>query len=87
MRGIAVFITAVLAIIGLAFASYGAETIITSGGSVLTGIIESGLPATVSITSDTGDVFTVQRSNMKHMRFGDKGEVTVETVDGNIIIG
>jgi hypothetical protein len=24
---------------------------------------------------------------MKHMRFGDKGQVTVETVDGNIIVG
>jgi len=87
MRGIAVFTMTLLATIGLAFASYGTETIITSGGSVLTGVIESGLPATVSITSDTGDVFTVQRANMKHMRFGDKGVVTVETVDGNIIIG
>ena len=87
MRGITVFIISLLATIGLAFASYGTETIITSGGSVLTGVIESGLPATVSITSETGDVFTVQLVNMKHMRFGDKGEVTVETVDGNIIIG
>ena len=87
MRGIAVFTMTLLATIGLAFASYGTETIITSGGSVLTGVIESGLPAAVSITSDTGDVFTVQRANMKHMRFGDKGVVTVETVDGNIIIG
>ena len=87
MRGIALFTMTLLATIGLAFASYGTETIITSGGSVLTGVIESGLPATVSITSDTGDVFTVQRANMKHMRFGDKGVVTVETVDGNIIIG
>ena len=87
MRGIAVFIATILAIVGLAFASYGTETIITSGGSVLTGVIESGLPATISITSETGDVFTVQRTNMKHMRFGDKGQVTVETVDGNIIVG
>jgi hypothetical protein len=87
MRGIAVFIATILAIVGLAFTSYGTETIITSGGSVLTGVIESGLPATISITSETGDVFTVQRTNMKHMRFGDKGQVTVETVDGNIIVG
>lgn len=87
MRGIAVFMAVILAIVGLAFASYGTETIITSGGSVLTGVIESGLPATVSITSETGDVFTVQRTNMKHIRFGDKGQVTVETVDGNIIVG
>jgi len=69
MRRIAVVIATLLAIVGLVFASYGTETIITTGGSVLTGVIESGLPATVSITSDTGDVFTVQRTNMKHMRF------------------
>ena len=87
MRRIAVVIAMLLAIVGLVFASYGTETIITTGGSVLTGVIESGLPATVSVTSDTGDVFTVQRANMKHLRFGDHGEVTVETFDGNIIVG
>jgi len=87
MRRIAVVTAMLLAMVSLVFASYGEETIITSGGSVLTGVIESGLPATVSVTSDTGDVFTVQRANMKHVRFGDRGEVTVETFDGNIIVG
>ncbi len=87
MRRIAVVTAMLFAIAGLALASYGTETIITTGGSVLTGVIESGLPATVSITSDTGDVFTVQRTNMKHVRFEDKGAVTVETIDGNIIVG
>ena len=54
---------------------------------MLIGVIESGLPATVSLTTDTGDVFTVQRANMKHVRFGERREVTVETFDGNIIVG
>jgi hypothetical protein len=75
------------AAVGLALAAFGAETIITSGGSVLTGTIETGLPAVVSVTSDTGDVFTVQRENMKHVRFGEDLQVTVETFDGNIIVG
>ena len=87
MRRIAVAAAALTAITGLAFASFAVETIITSGGSVLTGVIETGLPATVSVTSDTGDVFTVQRANMKHVRFGERNEVTVETFDGNIIVG
>ena len=87
MRKIAVVVAMLSAIVGLAFTTYGTETIITTGGSVLTGVIESGLPATVSITSSTEDVFTVQRTNMKHMRFGDRREVTVETFDGNIIVG
>ena len=68
------------AIACLVFAARGAETIITTGGSVLTGLIESGLSATVSVTSNTDDVFTVQRVNMKHVRFGDHREVTVETL-------
>lgn len=87
MRRIAVATIMSIAMVGLVFASYGTETIITTGGSVLTGVIESGLPAAVSVTSDTGDVFTVQRTNMKHVRFGDHREVTVETFDGNIIVG
>ena len=87
MRRIAIVTAMLLAMVSLVFVSYGEETIITTGGSVLTGVIESGLPATVSVTSNTGDVFTVQRSNMKHVRFGDRGEVTVETFDGNIIVG
>ena len=87
MRKIAVLAAMLSAIVGLAFATHGTVTIVTTGGSVLTGVIESGLPATVSITSSTNDVFTVQRTNMKHMRFGDQREVTVETVDGNIIVG
>ena len=87
MRRIAVATAVLVGIVGLAFGSFGAETIVTSGGSVLTGVIETGLPAAVSITSDTEDVFTVQRANMKHVRFGENREVTVETLDGNIIIG
>jgi hypothetical protein len=87
MRRIAIVCSILLAMVSLVFASYGTETIITTGGSVLSGVIESGLPATISITSETGDVFTVQRTNMKHMRFEDKNQVTVETFDGNIIVG
>lgn len=87
MRRIAVVAAMLSAMVGLVFASYGVETIITTGGSVLTGVIESGLPAAVSVTSNTGDVFTVQRVNIKHVRFGDHREVTVETFDGNIIVG
>ena len=87
MRKIAVAIATLTAVVVLVLGSFGAETIVTSGGSVLTGVIESGLPATVSVTSETGDVFTVQRANMKHVRFGESYEVTVETFDGNIIVG
>ncbi len=87
MRRNTVAAAMLIAVIGLAFGVSGAETIITSGGSVLTGVIETGLPATVSVTSETGDVFTVQRENMKHIRFGERREVTVETFDGNIIVG
>lgn len=87
MRRIAVATAILVGVVGLAFGSFGAETIVTSGGSVLSGVIESGLPAAVSITSETGDVFTVQRANMKHVRFGEERRVTVETLEGNIIIG
>jgi len=87
MRRVAIGVAMFVAAAGLAFAAIGAETIITSGGSVLAGVIETGLPAAVSVTSETGDVFTVQRANMKHVRFGEDREVTVETFDGNIIIG
>lgn len=66
-----------------------AETVITSGGSVLQGTIEFGIPAVISVTSSTGDVFTVQDSNLKSLRFPEEegGEVTVETFDGNILVG
>ncbi|MFC2077633.1 hypothetical protein ACFLTM_02365 [Candidatus Bipolaricaulota bacterium] len=66
-----------------------AETIITSGGSVLQGTIEFGIPAVVSLTSSTGDVFTVQRTSLKSIRFPEEEgtEVTIETFDGNILIG
>ncbi len=87
MRRIVVVAAMLSAIAGLVFAAYGVETIITTGGSVLTGVIESGLPAAVSVTTNTGDVFTVQRVNIKHIRFGERREVTVETFDGNIIVG
>lgn len=87
MRRIAGAIAVLTTVVVLVMASFGAETIITSGGSVLTGVIESGLPAAVSLTTDTGDVFTVQRANMKHLRFGERLMVTVETFDGNIIVG
>ncbi len=87
MRRVAIGIAVFCVVAGLAIASFGVETIITVGGSVLTGVIETGLPAAVSVTSETGDVFTVQRDNMKHVRFGEQLQVTVETFDGNIIIG
>jgi len=87
MRRVGAGLVAIFLIAGLSVVLYGAETIITSGGSVLTGTIETGLPAQVSLTSDTEDVFTVKRANMKHIRFGENLEVTVETFDGNIIIG
>jgi len=66
-----------------------AETIITSGGSVLQGTIEFGIPAVVSVTSSTGDVFTVQKTNLKSIRFPERknDDVTVETFDGNILVG
>ncbi len=66
-----------------------AETIITVGGSVLQGEIEFGIPGVISVTSSTGDIFTVQRTNLKAIRFpAEEGEeVTVETFDGNILIG
>jgi hypothetical protein len=67
----------------------GAETIVTSSGSVLQGVIEFGIPAMISVTTSTGDVFTVQRANLKSIRLpGEEvGEATVETFDGNILIG
>jgi len=66
-----------------------AETIVTTSGSVLQGQIEFGIPAVISVTSSTGDIFTVQRANLKAIRFpAQRGEpTTVETFDGNIIAG
>ncbi|HCP31897.1 TPA: hypothetical protein DIT45_01385 [Candidatus Acetothermia bacterium] len=66
-----------------------AETVITTSGSVLQGQIEFGIPGVISVTSSTGDIFTVQRSNLKAIRFPleEGGEVTVETFDGNILVG
>jgi len=66
-----------------------AETVITVGGSVLEGEIEFGIPGIISVTSSTNDIFTVQRTNLKAIRFPaeEGGEVTVETFDGNILIG
>ena len=87
MRKTAIILATLLALASAAFSLYGTETVITEGGSVLTGVIESGLPATISITSSTGDVFTAQRVNIKHIRFGEDRAVTVETFDGNIIVG
>ena len=52
-----------------------AETIITVGGSVLQGEIEFGIPGVISVTSATGDIFTVQRTNLKALRFpAEEGE-------------
>ena len=64
-----------------------AETIITSGGSVLQGTIEFGIPAVISVESSTGDIFTVQRSNIKAIVFNETKETAVETFDGNILVG
>ncbi len=64
------------------------DTVITKNGSVLQGTIEFGIPKVISVTSDTGDIFTVQRSNIKAIRFSDEpGKATVETFDGNILVG
>jgi hypothetical protein len=87
MSRTAIVLVTFLVLASAALGTYGTETVITEGGSVLTGVIESGLPATISITSSTGDVFTAQRVNIKHIRFGEDRAVTVETFDGNIIVG
>jgi len=74
----------VFAIVSLGWA----ETVVTTSGSVLQGTIEFGIPGVISIKTATGDIFTVQRANLKALRFPEKGtEVTVETFDGNILIG
>jgi len=80
---------ATVAILLAAVALGSAETIVTVGGSVLQGGIEFGIPGVISVTSATGDIFTVQRTNLKAIRFpAEEGEeVTVETFDGNILVG
>lgn len=79
-----VTLVVVLAIVSLGWA----ETVVTTSGSVLQGTIEFGIPGVISIKTVTGDIFTVQRANLKALRFPEKGtEVTVETFDGNILIG
>ena len=83
-------IGAMAVVIVLAAVALGtAETVVTVGGSVLQGEIEFGIPGVISVTSSTGDIFTVQRTNLKAIRFpAKKGEdFTVETFDGNILIG
>jgi len=79
----------ILALVVIAANAGVAETVITTSGSVLQGQIEFGIPGVISITSSTGDIFTVQRSNLKAIRFPveEGGEVTVETFDGNILVG
>jgi hypothetical protein len=83
-----VCVAAVILIFGAAVPTV-AETIITTSGSVLQGQIEFGIPAVISVTTSTGDVFTVQRSNLKAIRFptGKNEPTTVETFDGNIMLG
>ena len=80
---------ATVAMILAAVALGTAETVITVGGSVLEGEIEFGIPGVISVTSSTDDVFTVQRTNLKAIRFPEKrgDDFTVETFDGNILIG
>ena len=80
---------ALVALVLLAAVVVQAETVVTTNGSVLQGTIEFGIPAVISVTSSTGDIFTVQRSNLKSIRFSDEegGGVTVETFDGNILVG
>ena len=80
----------VLALMALTATTMGfAETVITTAGSVLQGQIEFGIPGVISLTSSTGDIFTVQRANLKSIRFPaeEDGETTVETFDGNILVG
>jgi len=55
----------ILALVVIAASAGVAETVITTSGSVLQGQIEFGIPGVISITSSTGDIFTVQRSNLK----------------------
>lgn len=84
------YVGAAMVAIMLAVVALGtAETVVTVGGSVLEGEIEFGIPGVISVTSATDDVFTVQRTNLKAIRFpAKKGEdFTVETFDGNILIG
>lgn len=74
----------------VAVAALGAaETIVTQDGLVLQGQIEFGIPGMISVTTATGDIFTVQRTNLKAIRFPsvEGGEATVETFDGNILVG
>jgi len=87
MRRAAVGLLVVACLLIVAGTAWSAVTIITSGGSVLTGTIESGVPNTLSLTSVDGDLFTVQKANLKHIRFMDDGSVTIETQDGNILVG
>lgn len=75
-----------LVLLSLPFA-VSAETIITSGGSVLQGTIEFGIPAVISVASSTGDIFTVQRTNIKAIVFSEEKGTAVETFDGNILVG
>ena len=67
-----------------------ADTIITVDGNVIQGTIEFGIPQAISIETSAGDIFTVQKGNIKAIRFehGEKeGWETVETFDGNILSG
>jgi hypothetical protein len=87
-RSVWVAVITAVAVMGLAIPSV-AETVITKTGSVLQGQIEFGIPGLVSITSSTGDIFTVQRTNLKAIRFpsDEGGDTVVETFDGNILVG
>ena len=87
MRSVAVGVLIVVGLVLASLVSFGTVTIITASGSVLSGTIESGLPNTLSLTSEDGDLFTVQKSNLKHIRFSTDNQVTVETLDGNILVG
>ncbi len=67
-----------------------ADTIITVEGNVIQGTIEFGIPQAISIETESGDIFTVQKGNIKVIRFehGEReGWGTVETFDGNILTG
>ncbi len=86
-RGVLWMWSSVLLVLLSLSLSASAETIITSGGSVLQGTIEFGIPAVISVASSTGDIFTVQRTNIKAIVFNEEKETAVETFDGNILVG
>jgi hypothetical protein len=88
MRYRAVLLAVFLLLVGVAGLVWG-DVIITVEGSVIQGTIEFGIPGIISLETASGDIFTIKKENIKSIRFAEeegKGD-TVETYDGNILIG